>query len=238
MYNDQEKKWMAAISTRKIQHYGEFALLEALEVKQDQNMRLRTLPFAVMSIGENGEERHYAILLDVETFLTRLHKFQALVYQLAKHDLIEIASDGRGHAVNKHPGWDESPYNNPTYHRFYAALVNRMNSRSRFLDADKKGELDRESFISLPKLESYIANGYRTQDQLEHDELKSQAREARDDAKRANNISIALAIGTVVLGLASVGLQWYSVTSTTKVDINSLPSTTRDRPSFPQLQPR
>ncbi|MBK6419338.1 MAG: hypothetical protein IPF79_09135 [Ignavibacteria bacterium] len=229
---------MAAINEGTIRHLGEFALYVSSDSVSDDHLRTSLHPFTVMSIGKDGKERHFAIELDKDEFLERLHIFKGLISQLVKSELITVMRDGRSHSIRWHTGWRSGPNNSPSYDDSMTVINSMQKSLSSHLSGDKQNLIENETFVRLPDLGRYIANNYRTQDQIEHDDLKKQAVDARADAKRANIISIALAVGTVVLGLASVGLQWYSVTSTTKVDINSLPSTTRARPSFPQLQPR
>lgn len=238
MFSDKEKEWMKAICKGEIRHYAEFALHESSSKLLDQHMKKTSHPFAVTSIRIDGDEDHYAIMLDCTTFFDRLHAFQALVYQLVKQDLIVIVSDGRTHAINIHQGCSSGGNVDKVSQSLHTAISTKLEARSIHLESDQLNEMARESFLRLPKLESYINNGFRTQDQLEHDDLKLQAQSARADAKRANTISIGLAFLSLTLGLVTILVQWYSVSNPTKVDINSLPSTTRTFPSFQQWQQR
>lgn len=236
MYSSQDKLWMSAIAEREIRNYAEFALYEA-GADRDQNKDELAHPFYSTFTDLVGGRYDFYFSLNITTFLARFQAFQGLVYQLAKHDMIDVAPDGMEHIIDIRPQWLKGVNKDEAIVNFQQELWSRLTCQSNYLSDERRRTLLHESFLALPKLSSYIANGFRTQDQIEHDDLKKQARDARDDAARANRTSVFLAWITIIASLISAGLQFVSVTSTTKVDINSLPQEHRTVPNLPKLQP-
>lgn len=91
----------------------------------------------------------------------------------------------------------------------FAKVIFLYNSDSEVL---VKGSICEEYFVPLPDLQKFIDNGFRTQDEAQHDELIKQANDARNDAKISQRWTYVVAIASILLSVLTLAVQSCGVT--------------------------
>lgn len=209
MLTEQQKEWVRAIHDGRIRSILELIKSNATEVSQDGRWH-----FYVIEDDNMDRTRWYrlddGVLDGAVNLLDVVHQFHALVHYLTEIRFLLVAVDVLVPRIEL-PSGSGTPQRMPTRNMMEAITYARQWSRL-LINTEP---LLHELYIPLPSLSSFIANNYRTPNQVEYEGMAKRAEDAERHARRATWTSIAIGIISIIVSGAAILTDIYGDTAVT-----------------------